>query len=69
MSERRLNGHAEIGTRVRIITEDEDEYGHLFNIGDEGVITGFQWGYALVKVESHGYDQALRPSDYEVIDA
>lgn len=67
MAERRENGHAEIGTRVRVITESPEKYHHYFAEGTEGRIVGFQWGFATVQADG-GFHQQLNPEDYEVID-
>jgi hypothetical protein len=66
--ERRENGHAPVGTKVRVVTEGIDEAGHLFDLGAEGSVTGFQWGFAIVECpEDEAGTQFLNPDDYEII--
>lgn len=65
MSERRLNGHAEIGTRVRTIFEDLETTDPV-PVGTEGEITGYCWGFAGI---TYG-DRTiwLENDEYEEID-
>jgi hypothetical protein len=65
MAERRLNGHAEIGTRIRVTAENDGTTDGPIP-GAEGEIFGFRWGYAWLRHPDH--DMWLNPDEYEVID-